>query len=56
MKFFVFCLNFGEMIDVFKQGGMHNARGSNHWAWSHEVRLLVRFLGHKKTVEQGSYT
>ena len=56
MKFLVFCLNFGGMINVFKQGGMHNVRGSNHWAWSHEVRLLVHFLGHKRTVEQGSCT
>jgi len=36
--------------------GMHSVRSSNHWAWSHGLGLLVRFLGHKRNMEQDSYT
>ena len=31
-------------------------RVSNHWAWSQGVRLLVRFLGHRRNKEQGNCT
>ena len=33
----------------------HIIKVSNHWAWSRRVGLLVRFLGHKRNMEQDSY-
>ena len=52
-----FCLGFGGKVE---RGSFQVERQcivrqvSDHWAWSHGVGLLVRFLGHKRNKEKGS--
>ena len=56
IEFKGYCLSLVGRMMLSSREEMYSMISTNHWARIHGIGLLVRFLGHKRNMEQDNYT